>query len=211
MTKVKICGITNLGDALLSVKYGADALGFNFYKKSPRYIEPRRARKIIHHLPEEVMKVGIFVNELFDGLVEAATAAGVDTVQLHGNETINFVKQIKSETTFKVIKAVPVPLGYDPRDFQDFQDYGADAILLDAYSKESPGGTGVTIDWDLAREIQEKNGPIYLAGGLSPENVANAILRAKPFAVDVASGVESAPGKKDPKKLEAFIRNAKTA
>jgi phosphoribosylanthranilate isomerase len=208
MTKVKICGITNLEDALQAVESGADMLGFNFYEKSPRYIEPTRARDIVGRLPSEVIKVGVFVNLEERRLAEIVELVGLTAVQLHGDEDRTFVNELKKYTNANVIQAIRVS-----HDFlaDSISEYPNHAILLDSYSADKYGGTGITINWANARAVGELVPALYLAGGLTPENVADAVRSVRPFAVDAASGVESLPGKKDPKKVKAFIRNAKNA
>ncbi len=208
MTKVKICGITNLEDALHAVESGADMLGFNFCEKSPRYVEPRFVRDIVRSLPDEVIKVGIFVNMEDYRIGEFVDLIGLTAVQLHGDEDRAFVKELKRNTDAILIKAIRVD--------QDFRtssvsEYGVDAVLLDSYSADKYGGTGNQFDWATARAARDLVPALYLAGGLTPENVAEAVRIVRPSAVDTASGVESSPGKKDPKKVEAFIRNAKNA
>ena len=208
MTKVKICGITNLEDALHSVEFGADVLGFNFVESSRRFISPQIALQIIDELPNDVMKVGVFVNMedyRVDELIDLLT---LDAAQLHGDESNEYIAGLKEYTREKIIKAFRV--GSDFRE-DLLRDCKADAILLDAYSDHEYGGTGETFDWEVAKSVSSFNPEFYLAGGLNPDNVAEAIRKVLPYAVDVASGVESSPGKKDPKKLEAFIRNAKNA
>jgi phosphoribosylanthranilate isomerase len=206
MTKVKICGITNLEDAVHAVNSGADALGFNFYWNSPRYVLPDAAAEIIRDLPDEVMKVGVFVNEERGNISALVDLLNLDAVQLHGDENAKFVKELRSETDAKIIKAFRVGPGFNRSTVQDFE---ADFVLLDAYSTDGYGGTGESFDWKRAIDLPDVR--FFLAGGLSPENVAEAVKTAHPYGVDVASGVESVKGKKDPKKVEAFIRNAKSA
>jgi phosphoribosylanthranilate isomerase len=202
MTKVKICGITNLEDALLSAKFGADALGFNFYAKSPRYIAPEKAREIINQLPAEILKVGVFVNESLKNIVEIARIANLSALQLHGEETPEFARELKQKTNLKIIKAFRVSPEFKP---EDVSKYEVDAILLDAYSPKKHGGTGETFDWEIAKKVQEIFPRMYLAGGLSHDNVDNGILEVKPFAVDVCSGVEGEKGRKNSVKLSSFI------
>jgi len=206
MTKVKICGITNLEDALLSAKFGADALGFNFYEKSPRYIAPEKARDIIEQLPKEILKVGVFVNESLDKIIEIAAVAKLDTLQLHGEETPEFAKELKSKTNLEIIKAFRVSLEFKP---EDVTRYEVDAVLLDAYSPKEHGGTGETFDWEIAKKVRNIFPKMYLAGGLSHENVGSAIWNVKPFAIDVCSGVEYDKGRKDKIGLINFIVKAK--
>ncbi len=206
MTKVKICGITNLEDALLSAKFGADALGFNFYEKSPRYITPEKAREIIEQLPEKVLKVGVFVNESLDKIVEVASIAKLDALQLHGEETPEFARELKAKTNLEIIKAFRVSPEFKP---EDVLRYETDAILLDAYNPKEHGGTGETFDWEIAKKVQEIFPKMYLAGGLDNENIVLAISNLMPFAVDVCSGVEKNKGKKDNVKLINFILRVK--
>ncbi|HLY59767.1 MAG TPA: phosphoribosylanthranilate isomerase [Terriglobia bacterium] len=201
-TRVKICGITCVEDATLAVELGAAALGFNFYPASPRHIAPSAARVIISKLPPLVTAVGVFANET-DGAHVAAIAleAGVTTVQLHGTASPLPGKGAKALDGFTVFQAIAVWKGFKPEILQHFK---ANAFLLDAYDPGLHGGTGKTFDWYLAREAR-KFGTIIIAGGLTAENVGQAIREVLPYAVDVASGVESAPGIKDPAKLRAFF------
>ncbi len=206
MTKVKICGITNLEDALLSVKFGVDALGFNFYPKSPRFIEAEKAREIIEQLPAEVLKVGVFVNESLEKIVGIAEIAKLNAIQLHGEETPEFARRLKAETGLEIIKAFRVSTEFQP---EDILLYEVDAILLDAYSRYEHGGTGETFDWEIAQKVQEIFPQMYLAGGLNYENVLAAISEVKPFAVDACSGLESQKGQKDKDQTILFLRNSK--
>jgi phosphoribosylanthranilate isomerase len=206
MTKVKICGITNLEDALLSAKFGADALGFNFYKKSPRYILPEVAREITRELPENVLKVGVFVNEDLDKIIEIAKAANLDAIQLHGEEMPEFASELKAKTGRSIIKAFRVSEDFKP---EDVLQYEVDAILLDAYSPREHGGTGETFDWDIAKKVKEIFPKLYLAGGLVLENVDYASDRVHPVYIDVCSGVESKKRIKDKIRLINFIKIAK--
>jgi len=208
MTKVKICGVTNLEDALVSTKLGADALGFNFYEKSPRYIDPVATREILDRLPDSILKVGVFVNESVEKIVEIADMSGLDAIQLHGDESFRFVTDLHSKTELALIKAVRVCPNFDRN---AVLDYDVHAILLDSCSAGVYGGSGDGFDWNIALDLERFIGCLYLAGGLQPSNVSQAIKIVQPYAVDVASGVESSKGKKDPIKLEAFINNAKNA
>lgn len=207
MTKVKICGITNLEDALLSVKFGADALGFNFYEKSPRYIAPENVREIIEQLPQEVLKVGVFVNEELEKIPEIAEIAKLDALQLHGEETPEFARELKQKTNLEIIKAFRVSPDFAP---EDVLKYETDAILLDAYSPNEHGGTGETFDWEIAKKVQEIFPKMYLAGGLNDNNIVRAIDNLKPFAVDSCSGIEIEKGLKDEIKLINFVTKGKT-
>lgn len=206
MTKVKICGITNLEDALLSARFGADALGFNFYEKSPRYITPKKAREIIEQLPENILKVGVFVNESLEKIAEIASIAKLDALQLHGEETPEFAKKLKAKTNLEMIKAFRVSPEFQP---EDVLQYETDAILLDAFSPKEHGGTGETFDWEIAKKVREIFPKMYLAGGLSGNNVKDAIKEVEPFAVDVCSLVERQKGKKDKARLMSFVSQAK--
>jgi phosphoribosylanthranilate isomerase len=215
--KVKICGITNWTDAWRACEGGADFLGFNFYRKSPRYISPRRAGKIVARLPKGVAAVGVFVNESEAKVAEIARAVGLDYVQLHGDEPPEAVTRLaRGVRGVKVIKALRVRQGFRTAELEKFRD--ASAFLLDGFDRRARGGTGKKFDWRLAQKVQ--SGPsskrggrrIFLAGGLTVENVAEANRRVKPFALDVCSGVESAPGKKDAARVKAFmaaVRNGK--
>ena len=203
MVQIKICGITNLEDALVAVSAGADALGFNFYRRSARFIEPLAARRIIEQIPLTVLTVGVFVNE--DGPEEVARIADqarVAAVQLHGDESIDYCRALKDRF---VIKALRVADDFVP---ESAARYGTDAILLDAFSGEARGGTGRMLDWGLARRTRELVPKLFLAGGLAPENVAEAIRAVEPYAVDACSRLECAPGRKDASRVEAFIAAA---
>jgi phosphoribosylanthranilate isomerase len=202
MVRIKICGITNLEDALLAAELGADALGFIFYPKSPRHVDPEAARAIIAHLPPFVAAVGVFVDEAAAVVQELAAKVGLDWVQLHGQESPGYCRNLGR----KVIKGFRIRDEDSLRQLADYQG-AAQALLLDTYKKGQVGGTGEIFDWHLAREAK-KYGSIILAGGLTPDNVAQAIATAKPAAVDAASGTEAAPGKKDPAKLRAFFKAA---
>lgn len=198
-TRVKICGITQLEDAHLAVELGATALGFNFYPPSPRYIAPEVAWAIIQSLPPLLMAVGVFADETHGRRVaEVARRAGVGAVQLHGPR---FPADGDWLEDYRLIRAVAVRSGMKAEEMAGLQ---ASAFLLDSYDSELRGGTGKTFDWNLAREAK-RYGPIILAGGLTPGNVGRAVREVRPYAVDVASGVESAPGKKDPTKLRSFF------
>lgn len=201
MVKVKICGITNLEDALQASACGADALGFVFYDKSPRCVTPEAAQAIIAALPPFVTTVGLFVNEAPGRIREIADFCGLDVIQLHGDET-------PTECEFaprRTIKALRVK---DAASLGGHGDYRVAALLLDAWVKDAYGGTGHSFNWALAAEVARQR-PVILAGGLTAENVAAAVAAVAPYAVDVSSGVEAAPGTKDPDKVAAFIATAK--
>ena len=205
MTLVKICGITNIEDALLSAQFGADMLGFNFYEKSPRYIEPAVAKEIVTALGDaEVLKVGVFVNMESHRIDEFVNMVGLNVVQIHGDEDAAYLRELRSETSAKIIRAIRVGSDFN-NSFLSLPD--VDHVLLDGDAGSLFGGAGKEFDWSLATGISG----LILAGGLTPETVADAIRVARPFAVDVASGVEVTKRKKDPVKVEAFIRNAKNA
>ena len=198
MIKIKICGITNPEDALMAVKAGADALGFVFFRGSPRYISPEQAAAIIHQLPPFVQTVGLFVNEELVTVNSTADQCGLDLVQLHGEESPDYCAAVKR----RVIKAFRVK---DASSLDEIINYRVAACLLDAWSPAAHGGTGVTFNWEIAARAAAAH-CIILAGGLNPENVAGAIAAVEPYAVDVSSGVESAPGKKDAELVNGFIR-----
>jgi phosphoribosylanthranilate isomerase len=204
--KVKICGITNRTDARRAVEAGAQFLGFNFYRPSPRYIQPAAARRIIRRLPDGIATVGVFVNESEANMLAIAHRVGLDYLQLHGDERPEQVARLKRE--IPVIKAVRVHDSFRPKQLDSFRR--ASAILLDGFDVRRHGGTGKTFNWNLARG---SNGSrrIFLAGGLTPENVAEAIRVARPYAVDVCSGVEARPGKKDPARIVALMWAVKAA
>lgn len=199
MTQVKICGITNTEDALAAVEAGAGLLGFNFYPKSPRYVSPGDVRRIVEQLPEHVKGVGVFVNEDAEGVVRIASEAGVASVQLHGDETPQFCATLRG---LSIIKALRV--GKDFR-VEDATKFDTDAMLLDAYVKDFRGGTGHTFDWSIAKRTREVVRRLVLAGGLTPENVAAAVKSVRPYAVDVCSGVETAPGRKNFQLMRRFV------
>ena len=196
--KVKVCGTTRLKDALLAVECGADAIGFIFYKKSPRCVTEKMAKEICSTLPPLVHRVGVFVNETAEKINRIADRCGLDAVQLHGDETPAFCKKIKR----RVIKAVRVK---DASSLKEMSRYEVDAFLLDTYRDNQWGGTGQVFDWELAARAK-KYGPVILAGGLNPRNVKEAVKKVQPYGVDVSSGVEQSPGKKDPKKVKAFLK-----
>jgi len=204
--KVKICGITNWTDARRAVEAGAQFLGFNFYRPSPRYIQVAAARRIIRRLPDGVASVGVFVNESEANMLAIARRAGLDYLQLHGDEPPEQVARLKREIA--VIKAIRVRDSFRPKQLDSFGR--ASAILLDGFDPHRHGGTGKKFNWRLARG---SNGSrrIFLAGGLTPENVAEAIRVARPYAVDVCSGVEARPGRKDPARMVALMWAVKAA
>jgi phosphoribosylanthranilate isomerase len=205
-TRVKICGITNWADARLAVDLGADALGFNFYPPSPRSVSPAGAWEIIRRLPPMVACVGVFVNWPADVVAALARALRLDAVQLHGSEPPSEARELAAG--FRVIKAFAVRPGFRVSTLASYS--AASAFLLDGFRPGLHGGTGATSDWRLARKAN-RHGCVILAGGIGPGNVARAIAEARPFAVDVASGVEVRPGKKDPAALRALMREVAAA
>jgi phosphoribosylanthranilate isomerase len=205
--KVKICGITNLRDALEAAEFGADMVGFNFYSKSPRYVPPREAANIALRVPRAVLKVGVFVNSTTDDISDIADAVKLDVIQLHGDEDDNFIRVVGHNTEKPVIKAFQID---SETSIYSVLRSDADAVLLDAVAVGAFGGTGRTFDWNLVGgDLKHKQ--VFLAGGLTHKNVIEAVSIVRPYAVDVASGVESGPGEKDPKKVRQFIENAKNA
>ena len=204
--KVKICGITNWVDARRAVAEGAELLGFNFYARSPRYVDPAKAKRIVRRLPKETLVVGVFVNESEHKMLEIARTVGLDALQLHGDETPAMVARLKR--SFPVIKAIRVKTASVAGQVGKFKQ--ATALLLDGFDARRRGGTGNTFDWEVARRAK-KHGRIFLAGGLTPENVGVAIRTARPYAVDICSGVEARPGKKDPARMKHLMRAARDA
>ncbi len=203
MTRVKICGITNLEDALLAIGMGADALGFIF-AESPRRIKPIDARTIIHSLPPLVKTVGVFVNEEPSRIKEIRSFCGLDLIQLHGEESPGMCRDLMPQA----IKAFRIQ---DERDIKNINRYQGivRAVLLDTFQQGKSGGTGQTFDWPLALKAKEAGIPVILAGGLGPENIQEAIRTVDPYAVDVNSGVENRPGKKDPILMKQLMEKIK--
>jgi phosphoribosylanthranilate isomerase len=197
-TQVKICGITSVADAQAAAAAGADMIGLMFYEGSPRHITLPKAVEIARSLSPFVLRVGVFVNPDETVVNRAIAECGLNLLQFHGDETSEFCTQFGIMS----MKALRVK---DADSLQALETYQTDAFLLDAYSKSGLGGTGEKFNWNLAIEARRFGKPIFLAGGLTPENVADAVRQVRPFAVDVSSGVESAPGKKDAAKVKAFI------
>lgn len=200
-TRVKICGLTNLDDAQRAVDLGAWALGLIFHKPSPRRCRETAAVEIAAALRRHVEVCGVFVNRPLDDVVAAADRIGLTMLQLHGDEGPAYCAEAARRTGCKVTRAVRVR---SRADLQALRPYHTDFHLLDAHARGRRGGTGETFDWELLRG-RRGTVPVILSGGLTPENVAAGIAAAEPFAVDVASGVEAQPGRKDPAKLEAFF------
>lgn len=213
VVKVKVCGITNLEDALASCEYGADALGFIFHNKSPRFIEPEKAKEIVKTIPPFVTTVGVFVDEGANTINEIVKKIGLHAVQLHGNESPEFCEGIQSKIikTFRIKGARVMGIGTGEQGVnKEMERYNVSAYLLDTYKEGVEGGTGATFSWGVAKDAI-KAGKIILAGGLTTENVKQAIKIVMPYAVDVSSGVEEMPGKKDLRKVMEFIETAKGA
>jgi phosphoribosylanthranilate isomerase len=204
MVKVKICGITSLEDALTAVTAGADALGFVFYSASPRHVHPEQAAQIIRNLPPFVQTVGLFVNEDSTTVTATADLCGLDVIQLHGDETPEYCTAIRR----RIIKAFRVQ---DITTLDALERYHVSGTLLDAWSPAAPGGTGQTFNWEIAAEAVKRGHRIILAGGLTPGNVAEGIQQVHPYGVDVSSGVESSPGRKEKSKICDFVEIAKQA
>ncbi len=200
---VKICGLTNIEDTLAAIDLGADFLGFNFYAQSPRYLSYAKAKKIFDEIPPNIPKVGVFVNEAYENIIDLTQLLELDYLQFHGDESPEFCNRM-GHAWWKAIRLS------SEEEIEKISSYESEWILIDAYVKGQYGGTGMKPDWDLAKRAKNLNKKIFLAGGLGPENVQLAIATLQPYAVDVASGVEAKPGKKDLKKMEDFINKAKS-
>ncbi|MBI5670268.1 MAG: phosphoribosylanthranilate isomerase [Chloroflexi bacterium] len=218
MVKVKICGITTLDDALAAAQAGADMLGFNFYKKSPRYITPETAQPICDALRQQLgdqcpLLVGLFVNEIVGNISAITNRVGLDAAQLHGDESDDMVKELRG-LAFKAIRPANVAMALDDVNYycphfpvnEKFP-----SLLLDANQPGQYGGTGTTVNVELAQAVKAEVPRLMLAGGLTPDNVAAVIAQVQPWGVDVASGVESEPGKKDAAKVRTFVQAARGA
>jgi phosphoribosylanthranilate isomerase len=204
VTKIKICGIKTVKDALAAIDAGADLIGFNFYPKSPRYVEVGMVRNIMSVVRQigRVTCVGVFVNASVTEIRATMETLGLSLAQLHGDETAEMLSELDGKA-FKAFRGIPTNV-------DGFARQNAPALLVDASVKGLYGGSGVTADWNGAAELAKKY-PLLLAGGLTPENVAEAVGRVKPWGVDVASGVESAPGEKDARKMKAFVKAVRSA
>jgi phosphoribosylanthranilate isomerase len=202
--RVKICGITNLADALDAVEAGADALGFMFYDRSKRWVTADTVAKITSELPPFVLRVGVFVDPSPKTVREVADTCGLTALQFHGSEPPHFCLQF----SLPVIKAIRLA---DKSSLSQLEQYQVSALLLDSAIAGQLGGTGEKGDWKLAREARKPGRRIILAGGLTPDNVADAVREVRPYGVDVSSGVEAVPGRKDSHKVAAFIRAARAA
>jgi phosphoribosylanthranilate isomerase len=202
--KIKICGITNPEDAIAAADAGADALGFMFYAASPRYLSLEVAGEISAKLPPSIMRVGVFVNPEPEVVSSAIRCCRLSLLQFHGSESPEFCRQfgIKSMKAFRI---------KDADSLAQLSRYQTDMFLLDSYVPGRSGGTGEKFNWDLAIAAKECGRPIFLAGGLTPQNVAQAVRLVRPYGVDVSSGVEAAPGKKDQQRIRAFVAAARSA
>lgn len=204
MVKVKICGITNPEDAGAAVDFGADALGFVFFKGSPRYISPENASSIIKTLPAFITTVGVFVNEPAGNIGKIVSASGIDLIQMHGEESPEMCKLSR-----RVIKAIRIKSASSLMHLDGYRNI-VSAFLLDTYTPDIHGGTGKKFNWDIALEAKQF-GSIILAGGLTPDNILDAVRHTTPYAVDVSSGVELRKGEKNHGKMRLFIERAKSA
>ena len=200
--QVKICGITNLEDALCAAQNGVAAVGFMFYPPSPRYIEPQKAREIIDRLPSHLVKVGVFVNENPDEVQRIYDGCPLDMIQLHGDESPGYCRSFPAE---RLIKALELK---DEEDLKRAAAYDVAAILADSRHADLYGGTGKTSNWELASHL---TGPLVLSGGLKENNIAEALKIVHPAALDIASGVEMSPGKKDHLKIQRIMQLIQTA
>jgi len=198
--RVKICGITRIEDAMEAIKNGVNALGFIFYKKSKRYVEPQKVKEIIEKIPPFVTTVGVFVNEEIEEIKRIVKITKLDLVQLHGEEDEEYIDKIKKEV--KVLKAFRVK---NKNVLEEIKAMNLDSFLLDAFTKEEYGGTGKTFDWEIARE-SKKLGNVILAGGINENNIEEIIKKIQPYAVDISSGVEVEPGIKDVKKIKNILK-----
>ena len=204
--RIKICGVTNVKDARACAELGADMIGFNFYPQSPRYIEPEIARQIVETIPRSSRAVGVFVDASADEIRITAKRTGIESVQLHGDFSPETCRELARE--FRVIRAFRTEAKFQPEDAGAFPDCD---VLLDAHHVELRGGTGVTCDWSAARATLPFTRFLILSGGLNAQTVAHAIAAVAPHALDVCSGVESAPGVKDYRTMEKFIAAVRTA
>ena len=202
MVKVKICGITNVDDAMAAVDFGADALGFVFYRGSPRYISPDDAAEIARKLPPFITSIGVFVDEKTEEIEKIIASTGIDIIQLHGEETPDMCRFSR-----RIIKAIRVKSLESLDSLVNYKDR-VSAFVLDTFAPDIVGGTGLIFNWDIA-EYAKQFGRIILAGGLNPDNISEAVRRVRPYGVDVSSGIELKKGKKDHNKLKLFIERAK--
>ena len=201
IVKVKICGITNFEDAKAAVDLGANIIGFNFYPKSPRYITPQATAEIIYKLPAFIDTAAIFVNDSRQKIKDTLEICPLDWIQLHGDETPEFCHSL-TVLNVKTMKAIRVK---DKSDIDRATDYLTDAVLLDAYHPEKYGGTGITFDWNIIGSLDKR---VFLAGGINPEN-ARAAVELGVYGIDICSGIEASPGKKDHEKMKLLLENIK--
>ncbi|MBI5143905.1 MAG: phosphoribosylanthranilate isomerase [Candidatus Omnitrophica bacterium] len=199
MTKIKICGITNKVDAINASNLKIEMMGFVFYEKSKRYVEPLRVEDIVNELPPAIWKVGVFVDETKDRVLKIAEDAMLDTLQFHGGERPEYCGSFRDR--FRVIKAFRLK---DKSDLKKINDYDVDYYLFDTYKTDSIGGTGETFDWKIIKDYEFLK-PVILSGGLTPKNVSRAIKEVSPYGVDVSTGVEKAPGRKDATLMAKFV------
>ncbi len=206
MTRIKICGITNEKDALWAASLGADYLGFNFWRGTARKVSPQSAARIIAKLPPFLLPVAIFVDEDIKNILKIVKKCGFKIVQLHGEESPQYCSQLKTMCPVEIIKAFKIK---NEDSLCRLDDYAVDYYLLDAWVPGMEGGTGETFNWEVALKARETGKRIFLAGGLNPENVEEAVRTVKPYAVDVASGVEKSVRKKDYQKMKDFLLHAR--
>lgn len=205
MTRIKICGMTNKKDALAAADLGVDMMGFIFYAGSKRAVDPMVAEDIVNELPASVMKVGVFVDEAREKVLEIAQNAQLDALQFHGSETPEYCRAFKGN--YKVIKAFRLK---SKKDLAAVNDYDVDYLLLDTYKSDAVGGTGEAFDWKMLKDFEFLK-PVILSGGLTPANVGRAIQEVVPYGVDVATGVEASPGRKDTGLMKKFVEEVRKA
>jgi phosphoribosylanthranilate isomerase len=203
MVKIKICGITNKRDAIAAAELRPDMIGFVFYSGSKRYVEPRLVRDIANELPSFISKVGVFVDMDKNRVIEIARECALDMLQFHGDETPDYCADLKK--SYKVMKAFRIK---DSGSLKGINDYDVNFYMLDSYSEKSKGGTGENFDWNIVESFEFLK-PVMLSGGLKPDNVRDAIEKLSPYGVDVSSGVESSPGKKEIDFMKKFVENVR--
>jgi len=207
MTKIKICGITNEQDALWAVNLGADFIGLNFYAQSPRKVSPKNAKDIVGKLPPFVVPVGVFVDADAKSILKLVSSTPLKFAQLHGNESPDVCREIKAAGA-GVIKVISLSAALNPADWSAYAEF-VDYFLIDNGTGDTPGGTGQTFDWAWLETAPQLGKPWFLAGGLNPDNVAEGIKKSHPFAVDVCSGIERLPTRKDFEAMKKFIQNVR--
>ena len=206
MTKIKICGITNKVDAKLAAGLGVDMIGFIFYNKSKRYVEPHAAKDIASQLPLGIEKVGVFVDEKKESVWRIAEDVRLDILQFHGDESPEYCDCFKDK--YKVIKAFRLK---DKNSLKKVNNYNVNFYLFDTYKRDLAGGTGKTFDWGILKDFESLKTPVILSGGLTVENVLSAVKKLAPYAVDVSTGIEESPGEKDPVLMKRFVENIRKA